>query len=186
MGGSSGKIKKNYHQVVLGLDGAGKTTILKNAGGESLERVSPTHGFNIKYLAMEGGYEQHVWDIGGQESLRPYWVNYIDNTDGVIFVIDSADEKRIEENGNELQGLLEEENLKGVPFLVLANKLDLMHSIGSEEIMELLSLDEIEDRPWTIVACSGKTGEGIDMGFEWLVKQIDQIKMTAKDKKKKN
>ena len=63
-----------------------------------------------------------MWDIGGQQAIRPYWQNYYDRTNGIIFVVDSADEERISECNEELQQLMTEEKLLNVPLLVFANK----------------------------------------------------------------
>jgi GTPase SAR1 family protein len=67
----------------------------------------------------------NVWDIGGQKAIRPYWKNYYENTDGIVFVVDSSDEERLNECVDELQSLLVEEGLLKVPLLVYANKQDL-------------------------------------------------------------
>jgi len=64
----------------------------------------------------------NVWDIGGQKAIRPYWKNYFENTDGLVYVVDSSDEVRLKECSEELQNLLGEENLASVPLLVFANK----------------------------------------------------------------
>ena len=112
---------------MLGLDNSGKTTILKKLSDEDITHIMPTQGFNIKSL-MHDGFKLNVWDIGGQKSIRPYWRNYFDQTDALIYVIDSADRRRMEETGVELQSLLDEERLAHVPLLVMANKQDLLSS----------------------------------------------------------
>jgi ADP-ribosylation factor-like protein 3 len=76
----------------------------------------------------------NVWDIGGQKTIRPYWRNYYDSTDVLIFVIDSADKRRLEETGNELYSLLEEIKLQNVPLLVFANKQDLVTALPGDEV----------------------------------------------------
>ena len=88
--------------LLLGLDNAGKTTILKTLASEDISTITPTQGFNIKSVQSEG-FKLNVWDIGGQRKIRPYWRNYFDNTDILIYVIDSADTKRFEETEQELQ-----------------------------------------------------------------------------------
>ncbi len=118
------------------------------------------------------GFKLNVWDIGGQKAIRPYWRNYFEQTDAMVYVIDSADRKRIEETGLELADLLEEDKLSGVPVLVLANKQDLVTALSPDEVAEGLNLYSIRDRPWQIQACSAKTGEGLQDGMEWLVKQV--------------
>jgi GTPase SAR1 family protein len=101
-----------------------------------------------------------VWDIGGQKAIRPYWKNYYDNTDGLVFVVDSSDEERLNECIEELNSLLVEEGLVKVPLLVYANKQDLQFALEAEEILSQLKLSEIENRTWNIQACSALTKEG--------------------------
>ena len=103
----------------------------------------------------------NVWDIGGQKAIRPYWKNYYDNTDGMIFVVDSSDEERLAECVEELQALLAEEGLQKVPLLVYANKQDLQFALEAEEVLNHLKLMEIQSRTWNIQACSALTKEGL-------------------------
>jgi len=110
--------------------------------------------------------------FSGQKSIRPYWRNYFDHTDALIYVIDSADRKRMEETGVELSQLLSEEKLAGVPLLVYANKQDLMNALSAEEISDGLNLASIRDRPWSIQACSAKDGEGLQDGMEWVMGNV--------------
>ena len=79
-----------------------------------------------------------MWDIGGQKAIRPYWKNYYENTDGMVFVVDSSDEERLNECVEELQSLLGEESLNKVPLLVYANKQDLQFALEAEEILDKL------------------------------------------------
>ena len=76
--------------------------VAKNLFSEDISTITPTQGFNIKSVQSEG-FKLNVWDIGGQRKIRPYWRNYFDNTDILIYVIDSADTKRFEETEQELQ-----------------------------------------------------------------------------------
>ena len=158
------KYKKQTDQearlLVLGLDNSGKTTILKKLSDEDITHIMPTQGFNIKSL-MRDGFKLNVWDIGGQKSIRPYWRNYYDQTDALIYVIDSADRRRMEESGVELQSLLDEERLSHVPLMVMANKQDLINALSEQEISDQLGLNELRDRVWQILPCSAKTGEGL-------------------------
>ena len=158
--------------LVLGLDNAGKTTILRKLSNEDITNITPTAGFNIKSLSMSN-FRLNVWDIGGQKAIRPYWKQYYDSTDALIYVIDSADKKRVEETGEELSQLLEEDQMNGVPLLVLANKQDLVNALSAKDVAEGLNLFSIRERPWQIQPCSAKTGEGLKDGMEWLIKQIN-------------
>lgn len=128
---------------------------------------------------MHDGFKLNVWDIGGQKSIRPYWRNYFDQTDALIYVIDSADKRRLEETGVELQQLLDEEKLQNVPVLVFANKQDLLNAASPAEISADLGLDKIKDRTWQILPCSAKTGDGLQDGMEWLVEQVNVAKESS-------
>merc|ERR1712146_646648 len=99
MGSILKKVKSKEKEVrllILGLDNAGKTTILKKFNGEDISTIEPTLGFNIKTLGYKG-YKLNVWDVGGQQTIRSYWRNYFEQTDGLIWVVDSADRWRLED-----------------------------------------------------------------------------------------
>ncbi|XP_031433751.1 ADP-ribosylation factor-like protein 3 [Clupea harengus] len=157
--------------LLLGLDNAGKTTLLKQLASEDINHITPTQGFNIKSVQSQG-FKLNVWDIGGQRKIRPYWRNYFENTDLLIYVIDSGDRKRFEETAEELGELLEEEKLAMIPMLIFANKQDLMTAASPAELAEGLHLHTIRDRIWQIQACSALTGEGVQDGMVWLCKCI--------------
>jgi len=159
--------------LTLGLDNAGKTTILKCLASEDISSITPTQGFNIKSVQSQG-FKLNVWDIGGQRKIRPYWKNYFDNTDALIYVIDSADRKRFEETGEELFDLLDEEKLAAVPLLVYANKQDLFNASRADEISKGLNLISLRDRPWQIQGCSAHQGEGVQDGMEWVIKAVNK------------
>ena len=173
------KSNKELRILLLGLDNAGKTSCLKKLSEEEISHIMPTQGFNIKSLQQDG-FKLNVWDIGGQKAIRPYWKNYYDNTDALVYVIDSADRRRIEETGLELQSLIEEEKLHAIPILVLANKQDLINAMTPEEITTALQLNNIRDRPWQIQACSAKTGSGLQEGIEWVLKTVEEQQQKRK------
>jgi ADP-ribosylation factor-like protein 3 len=102
------KLKKNDKDakiLVLGLDNAGKTTLLRLLSSEDPTETSPTQGFNVKSIVKDS-FKLNVWDIGGQKEIRKYWENYFDNVDGLIFVVDSSDDYRVTECNNELKLLI--------------------------------------------------------------------------------
>merc|ERR1712187_214290 len=158
--------------LMLGLDHGGKTTILKKMSEEDISHIMPTQGFNIKSLVQDG-FKLNVWDIGGQKTIRPYWSNYFESSDALVYVIDSSDRRRLEESGGELRELLAEDKLGGIPLLVFANKQDLLQATPADEISQALQLSGIGDRTWTIQACSAKEGNGLQEGMEWLVQQCN-------------
>lgn len=163
--------EKEMRLLMLGLDNAGKTTILKRFNGERIDTISPTLGFNIQTLEHRG-YKLNVWDIGGQKSLRSYWRNYFESTDGLIWVVDSADRRRLGDCKKELHSLLEEERLAGATLLVFANKQDLPGSLSAEEIRDVLELEEIKTHHWQIVWCSALEGKNLLEGMDWIISDI--------------
>lgn len=118
------------------------------------------------------GIQLSVWDLGGQKTLRQYWSNYYKKTHALIYVVDSADEDRLEEAGKELKELLQSEGLKEVPVLIFANKQDLTHAIDAGEIQDKLGLDKITDRKWMIIACSAMDKSGLEEGFSWVIQNL--------------
>lgn len=101
--------------------------------GEPIDTIEPTLGFNINTLEHRG-YTLNFWDVGGQKSLRSYWRNYFECTDGLVWVVDSADKMRLEACKTELRVLLEEERLAGATLLILANKQDVPGALSAMEI----------------------------------------------------
>eukprot|EP00696_Hemimastix_kukwesjijk_P002895 gnl/Hemi2/13535_TR4623_c0_g1_i1.p2 gnl/Hemi2/13535_TR4623_c0_g1~~gnl/Hemi2/13535_TR4623_c0_g1_i1.p2 ORF type:complete len:202 (+),score=73.88 gnl/Hemi2/13535_TR4623_c0_g1_i1:77-682(+) len=157
--------------LFLGLDNAGKTTILKQLSNEDISSISPTVGFNVKTV-LHDQFRLNVWDIGGQTTIRRYWNQYFERTDALVYVVDSADQRRLEEAAVELEKLMAENQLGSVPILIFANKQDLVHALPAGEIVESMNLHNIRDRTWFIQACSAKTGMGLEAGMEWVVKTI--------------
>lgn len=172
MGQSNQKVRRI---IILGLDNSGKTSSLKKLCSEDINHTMPTQGFNVKTLTTEG-FKLNVWDVGGQKSIRPFWKEYLDKTDGIIYVIDSADRVRMPETALELKNLLEEEKLAGVPLLVLANKQDLFNAAPPDAIAEGLFLHTIRDRKWHIAACSAKTGQGLQNAISTLLQFMNKGK----------
>ncbi|XP_004682704.1 PREDICTED: ADP-ribosylation factor-like protein 2 [Condylura cristata] len=163
--------ERELRLLMLGLDNAGKTTILKKFNGEDIDTISPTLGFNIKTLEHRG-FKLNIWDVGGQKSLRSYWRNYFESTDGLIWVVDSADRQRMQDCQRELQSLLVEERLAGATLLIFANKQDLPGALSSNAIRETLELDSIRSHHWRVQGCSAFTGENLLPGIDWLLDDI--------------
>ena len=159
--------KKEVRLLILGLDNAGKTTVLYQIQfGESKVTV-PTLGFNVETVKYENLTFQ-MWDLGGQSELRPYWRCYYPKTNAIVFVIDSTDKERLDIAKQELFFLIKEEDLKGVPIAILANKQDLEGALSDIEISEMLGLSDIKTNQWAIFKTVAKTGVGLDNAFKWL------------------
>lgn len=121
-----------------------------------------------------------MWDLAGQKGIRPFWRSYYPDTKAVIFVIDATDRERLATAKEELLHILEvtgsyqEEELKGVPVLVLANKQDLPGPLTQGEIIQETGLAATKTRQWAVYPCSAKTGAGIEDGMNWLVEILNQ------------
>lgn len=142
--------------------------------GEDINSVAPTLGLKITTFSYEP-YLLNIWDVGGQKSLRSYWKNYFESTDGVVWVVDCADMQKMETCANELHNLLKEERLAGASLVVLANKQDLPGALDSEQIRKLLMLDEIKTHNWALYPISATTGDSLVEPFEWLIKNVGLV-----------
>ncbi|KAK4619799.1 ADP-ribosylation factor-like protein 1 [Fulvia fulva] len=165
--------KKEIRILILGLDNAGKTTLLYRLKIGEVVTTIPTIGFNVESVSYKN-LSFNVWDLGGQTSIRPYWRCYYSNTAAVVFVIDSTDVERLETASGELKAMLQEEELRDASLLVFANKQDQKGARGAGEISEKLGLGELKDRNWSIVGCSAVTGKGVEEGMDWLVQTVGE------------
>ena len=163
--------KKDVRILMVGLDAAGKTTILYQLKmGETVKTI-PTIGFNVETLDYKG-LNFTVWDVGGQDKIRVLWKHYYQNTDGLIFVVDSNDRDRIEDAGKELKKLLEAEELKDCPVLVYANKEDLNGALAPGEVTEKLGMGQLKGRTWLVQGASATTGQGLKEGLDWMASAL--------------
>lgn len=159
--------------LMLGLDNAGKTTCVKKFCGKDTSSISPTLGFQITAFTFKG-CTLNVWDVGGQQSLRSYWRNYFESTDGLMWVVDSNDADRLLDCKQELHSLLQEERLAGASLMIFLNKRDIPTALSVEDIERILDVDALRKgrRHVHLCACSAKTGEGLLEGMEWIVQDI--------------
>jgi len=166
--------KRDQRIVMLGLDAAGKTTILyKLHLGEVIVSI-PTIGFNVETIEFKN-LKLTMWDVGGQHRIRPLWRHYFQNTDAMIFVVDASDRERIEEAREELYRCLEDDLLKNAPLLVFANKIDMPKSMQAKEIVSGLGLDKMR-RQWHVQESVAVKGDGLYEGLDWLSKALNEVK----------
>ncbi|XXG56232.1 hypothetical protein AAC387_Pa03g3706 [Persea americana] len=163
--------RKEMRILMVGLDAAGKTTILYKLKLGEIVTTIPTIGFNVETVDYKN-VSFTVWDVGGQDKIRPLWRHYFQNTQGLIFVIDSNDKERISEARDELHRMLSEEELRDATLLVFANKQDLPNAMSVSEITDKLGLHSLRQRRWYIQSACATTGEGLYEGLDWLSDNI--------------
>lgn len=174
--------KKNVKVLLLGLDAAGKTTLLYRLQLGKVVEAMPTVGFNVE-TAVYKNIRFTIWDCGGQEKVRPLWRDpayggpSFGNCSGMIFVLDSCDTDRIQTSKDELDKLLCMDDMKDVPILVFANKRDLPNTMTAAEISDKLSLDSLKHL-YFIQECSATSGHGLHEGFDWLSRQVSLQRKT--------
>lgn len=167
--------------LMVGLDAAGKTTILYKLKLNETVSTIPTTGFNVETVCPCKGVTFTVWDVGGQEKIRPLWRHYFQNTQGLIFVVDSSDLERISEARQELFSVLESPEMEGVPVVVIGNKQDLPRALKSHELAQQLSLLQHKANPWHVQESCAKNGEGI---YEAMHKLSEMVKEFEKSSRK--
>lgn len=164
--------------LMVGLDAAGKTTILYKIKLNETVQTIPTIGFNVETVTPAPGVTFTVWDIGGQSKIRPLWAHYFQNVDGLLFVVDAADPDRFTEARDELFGIISHESMRSVPFVVIANKSDLPTAIKPSEMINSLGLHSISKRRWYIQSSCAVTGEGLLEATKQLADMIKENRKT--------
>ncbi|KAJ1650935.1 ADP-ribosylation factor, Arf Arf6 [Dispira simplex] len=157
--------------LMLGLDAAGKTTILYKLKLNQSVTTIPTVGFNVETVTYKN-VKFNVWDVGGQDKIRPLWRHYYTGTQGLIFVVDSADRDRIDEARQELHRIISDREMKDCLLLVFANKQDLPGAMSPTEVTEKLGLNRMRERTWFVNPSCATSGEGLFEGLTWLSNNI--------------
>mgnify|MGYP001171286248 FL=1 len=159
---------KELKVIMCGLDNAGKTTILYKLKLGKVVTTSPTVGFNVETVSYKN-VNFTVWDVGGQDSIRPLWKHYYRNCESLIFVIDSTDQERLDVAKETMNRILNDVDMKDSELLVLANKQDIKDQCMSiATISDRLGLKALTNRKWHIQATCALSGKGLYEGLEWL------------------
>ncbi|KAL6338486.1 hypothetical protein AAG906_020580 [Vitis piasezkii] len=176
--------KAEFHVLILGIDKAGKTTLLEklkalysNLEGLPPDRILPTVGLNIGRVELSNT-KLVFWDLGGQPGLRSIWEKYYEEAHAVVYVIDASCPSRFEDSKSALEKILRHEDLQGAPLLILANKQDLGDAASSEEIARYLDLKKLDERVYMVEAVSAYDGMGIKESVDWLVEVMERSKRT--------
>ena len=160
---------KQARILLLGLDSAGKSTLLYKLKLDKDIVTIPTVGFNVEMIELAKGVLLTVWDVGGQEKMRATWGLYCENTDGLVYVVDSTDTQRLEDSRKEFEHILKNEYIKNVPVVLLANKQDVPGALSAEDITRMFKVKQLCcDRNWCVQPCCAVTGDGLMEGFQKL------------------
>eukprot|EP00173_Palmaria_palmata_P003456 Plantae.Rhodophyta-Palmaria_palmata.ctg3617.p1 GENE.Plantae.Rhodophyta-Palmaria_palmata.ctg3617~~Plantae.Rhodophyta-Palmaria_palmata.ctg3617.p1 ORF type:complete len:181 (+),score=37.04 Plantae.Rhodophyta-Palmaria_palmata.ctg3617:187-729(+) len=166
--------KKDVRILMVGLDAAGKTTILYKLKLGEVVTTIPTIGFNVETVDYRN-VTFTVWDVGGQDKIRPLWRHYFANTQGLIYVVDSNDRDRIIEAKEELNKMVGEEELRNATVLVFANKQDLPNAMPVADLTNELGLPQMTNRKWFVQACCATNGTGLYEGLDWLTENLAEV-----------
>ncbi|KFZ64447.1 ADP-ribosylation factor-like 11, partial [Antrostomus carolinensis] len=176
---SKGQHKRDARVVMLGLDFAGKSTLLyKLKTGQAVE-TCPTVGFNVESLQTPCHISFTLWDVGGQGSLQASWPDYLEDTNTLIFVLDSTDTARLPEAAAALEEALSHPSMAGVPVLLLANKQDMPGAVAPAELGERLRRGRLVSHRWVLRGCSAHTGQGLQEALAILGELLQGLEQSS-------
>lgn len=166
--------KRQMRILMVGLDAAGKTTILYKLKLGEIVTTIPTIGFNVETVEYKN-ISFTVWDVGGQHKIRNLWRYYYQNTQGLIFVIDASDRNRIKEVIEEFDAAVHSDELRDCIILIFANKQDLPNAMTSSEIVDKMKLNNLRHRIWHVQSTCAVQGDGLYEGLDWLSNELCKV-----------
>ncbi|KAG0039086.1 ADP-ribosylation factor protein 3 [Podila clonocystis] len=177
--------REAYYIVIIGLDNAGKTTLLERiksiflgVPGLPPERIAPTVGLNIGRIDI-GGARINFQDLGGQTDLQSIWERYYRECHAIVFVVDSSDPERIEECRDALEKVIMDDTVEGIPVLMLANKQDVPTALKLESIKEIFNqiAERLGARDSRVLPISALEGNGVKDAVDWLFLRVQRNKV---------
>ena len=162
--------------LLVGLDGSGKTTVLFRMKDGKEPKTVPTIGYNVETIKV-GKYRLSIWDVGGQDKLRPFWRHHYTGVQGIVFLIDSNDSERFSAAAHEVGLLLKEDQLAAAALLVLANKQDLPNAKSVDEIKSALGMtkEAVQERPCHVAPTVASSGDGLPEAMKWLCENMVRL-----------
>ena len=159
--------------LLLGLDAAGKTTILYRLKLGAVVNTIPTIGFNVETIEYRN-ISFTVWDMGSRPGLRPLLNRYFSSSQGLVYVVDSLDRERVQEAAEVLRDILHHRDMQRIPVVIMANKQDMPGVMTPSEVTERLGMDKLTGHPWHVQATSATQGEGLYEALDWLSREISR------------
>lgn len=172
--GYLGLYNKKANLLFLGLDNAGKTTLLHMLKNDRMVQTAPTIHPHSEELKL-GNIRFNTYDLGGHETARKIWKDYFPAVDGIIYLVDSAAPERFQESRNELENVLNTPELANIPICILGNKVDKTSAVKKEELIEALDIDSFklkDSRPMNLYMCSVTKRSGYSDAFNWLTEYL--------------
>lgn len=155
--------------TICGLDNSGKTTLINYLLHGEFQETMPTSGLNREVIDLPK-LTLEVFDLGGQTQFRDMWADYNEQSDALIFAVDSADSARFEEAKEIFYKIINTQINPRIPVLILIHKCDLAERIGIKEFIPRFGLNNPDIKfQWAVFETSAVTGEGVIKAFQWLV-----------------
>lgn len=159
--------------LFLGLDEAGKTSILYRLKGDNTMEITPTIGFNVETIRVTSSVTFTIWDVRGDFKVRPLWKQYFPDCEGVVFIVDAANPSRFSEVKKELEWILKSEEIAEIPFILLINKQDLPDAVTPADAVKSLGLYKMKRWKILVRGTSAHTGEGLTKVLQDLSRMVN-------------